>query len=96
MGIEDDYLEQNITLPIKRKTVNGLVALTGCVAAIDFIITPFISQIFTGEARTLHEYAGLPPETNKLGISLGFAYWGLTVLYLSPITKKLLGRPERE
>jgi len=88
----DNKAEKNISLPIKRKTLDGLIKTTGAIAAIDFVITPVISQIFTGEYKPLHEYLGLPPDMNELGVRAGGTYWGLTMMYELFLRKKFVGK----
>ncbi len=91
----DNKAEKNISLPIKRKTLDGLIRTTGAIAAIDFVITPFISQMITGEYKSLHEYLGLPPDMNEIGVRAGgVAYWGLTMLYEVFLRNKFVGKSD--
>jgi len=90
----DNKAEKNISLPIKRKTLDGLIRTTSVIAAIDFVIAPVISKIFTGEYKPLHEYLGLPSDMDELGVRAGGAYWGLTMMYELFLRKKFVGKSD--
>jgi len=86
--------EQNISPSVKRKTLDKIIRATSVITAIDFVITPVISQMTTGEPKTLHEYLGLAPDMNELGIRAGAAYWGLTMLYEIFLRNKFVGKSD--
>lgn len=84
--------EQNITLPIKRKHLDGFIIATEMLAGLDFLIVPTVSQMFTGEYKSLHEHLGLPPDTGEIWNRVGAVYWGLTALYSAFLREKFLGK----
>lgn len=86
-----DKKRQNISLSIKKGTLDMIIMVTSPIAALDFVIVPSVSQMIIGEYKTLHEYLGLPPNMNELEIGIGGAYWGLTMLYSILLRKKFVG-----
>jgi len=58
-----------------RLTIDKVIRGTSIFSVVDFVITPVISQILTGEYKPLHEYLGLPPEMSETQIKAGAAYW---------------------
>ena len=89
--MEENKAEQNISLPIKRKTLDKIIMTTSVIAAIDFVLVPSILWVITGEYTPLHEYLGLPPKMGEIGARIGAGYWGVTMLYSIFLKDKFLG-----
>lgn len=89
-----DKEQQRVSFPIKRKTLDFFIMSTGALAAVDFIVVPVISQIFTRELKTLHEYLGLPPQMSDTGIGIGMVYGGVAAVYNFMLRKRFLGKKE--
>lgn len=90
----DKKEEQQVSFPIKRKTLDRLFMFTGGLAVLDFIVAPVISQFTTGELKTLHEYIGLPPQMTENSIGIGMIYGGLAAVYSIFLRKRFLGKKE--